>query len=159
MAPAQESPPRVLVVDDEQVIRRLVERYCAGLGADVCVAASAAEAEALVEARPVDAAVIDKNMPGVSGMDLLRSLRRRFPRLVAVIMTADPTDVSRFEAEKLGAAAYLAKPFALSQLDSALRKALHRAFDDETDSGATVRRPRALTSLLRDMNARFDEKK
>jgi DNA-binding response OmpR family regulator len=140
--------PRVLVVDDDPPIRLLVGRFLTKLGAEVLTACNVDEAEELLADGPVDAAIIDKNMPGRSGMTLLRKLETEAIGVATVMMTADPTEATRAEAGELGALAYLEKPFALSELERALSSAL-RGVVAKGGHG----RLEAVTEMLREMSA------
>jgi PAS domain S-box-containing protein len=81
-------PVRVLVVDDEEPVRKILTDYLEYEGLEVVTAANAAEALALLGAgQTVDALVTDLSMPGVSGLELIRSVQKRLPGLPAVLLT------------------------------------------------------------------------
>jgi len=152
--PVAHERPRVMVVDDERPIRLLLRRFLEGLGVEVVEADGATAAQAAFTAQPVDAAVIDKNMPHSSGMDLLRWIRSRSPGLPVVIITAQPTAETQLEAGDLGAVAYLVKPFALGALESALSNALTGAMHLAADKAP--RRMQLVIEMLRDLNQRLE---
>src|SRR5918995_3111788 len=104
---------RILVVDDESVVRGLVAELLHGAGHEVVIAASGEEALALLDG--VDLLVCDVGLPGVSGEAVVEAARTRRPGLPAVLMTGDP-------AESRPAA--LAKPFTPSDLLDAVAAAL-----------------------------------
>lgn len=110
---------RVLVVDDEEPIRRLVSRYGARQRWRVITAAQPKEALAALKAGQFDLAFLDVNLcDGLDGIDLARKLRDRDPALRVVMMSGDPTNAARVEAAGLGP--MLPKPFDLSQLGAIL---------------------------------------
>ncbi len=116
---------RILVVDDDAAALRLVCDLLRKEGFEVHGAASAAEAEALFAAEPSDLAVVDKSMPGVSGLELIRRLRRSAPELPAILMSCYPEPLLAGGIKLQG---YLARPFArLSVVTAAVRQALGAA--------------------------------
>ena len=111
---------RLLVVDDEPAIVGIVERFAAHLGFDVVYRNSGDSALAnLAEIHP-DVALIDLQMPGVGGIDVLRSIRAEDPRCQAILMTGNATLDTAIEAVKAGALDYLTKPFDTERLQGLL---------------------------------------
>lgn len=101
---------RILVVDDDRVLRERLARALGDRGFEV---SDAADAEAaLVEARlvPPDRAVLDLKMPGRSGLELVRDLLAEFPDVEIVVLTGYGSIASAVEAMRLGAVNYLSKP-------------------------------------------------
>ena len=85
---SQQPAPRVLVVDDEESVRRFAERVLAGAGYEVVVAPDGPEALRIVDAqRPFDVFVVDVLMPHMSGDELSRQLRQRDPDLKVLYFT------------------------------------------------------------------------
>jgi DNA-binding response OmpR family regulator len=80
-------PPRILVVDDDPEIGRMLSRALSRHGFEVDALTSATEALSKAEARPYDAAVVDLVMPGMDGADLAEELRRRTPGLPIGLLT------------------------------------------------------------------------
>jgi DNA-binding response OmpR family regulator len=116
--------PSILVVDDEDAMRRMftralgeVEFWCASTGSGV-------EAIELLELQRFDLAVIDKNLPDVSGLEVARLAREADPPVPVIIVTGYPSDASRRVAERLGVHSYMHKPFGLDDLRLTVRKAL-----------------------------------
>ena len=103
-------PERVLVVDDEVAVLRVLERalFKAGM---VPVTASSGEAglELLTRQR-FDAALIDKNLPGMDGVEVIRHARKRQPQCACILMTGLPSLPSAIEALRLGVLDYVQKP-------------------------------------------------
>ena len=79
---------RILIVDDEQGIRKLLETVFSRAGYDVRVAADAAEAIALCESEGFDAVLSDVRMPGMNGHELARWMARRHPKTRTILMSA-----------------------------------------------------------------------
>ena len=111
---------RLLVVDDDAVFREELAELLRDEGHEVAVAPSAPKAlEALTEGE-FEVVLTDLKMPRQSGLDLLRDVRQRWPRLLVVMITGYATVESAVEAMKLGAFDYLRKPFQLSQVRQVL---------------------------------------
>ena len=85
--------PAILVVDDEKSIRIGLTEFLREDGYEVCSAEDTDEALEYVHARDFDIVVTDLVMPGASGVELLRRVRRDFPRVPVVMMTGGPTIV------------------------------------------------------------------
>ena len=98
---------RVLVVDDDESVRRLVETVLQHAGYDVVLANDGRQAIGMLDAR-LDVLLCDKNLPLVPGTQVVLEARTRFPRLTTVLMTAAPEALSL---TTLGLDGYLAKPF------------------------------------------------
>ncbi|MFZ5482130.1 MAG: sigma-54-dependent transcriptional regulator [Myxococcota bacterium] len=115
---------RVLVVDDEPSIRKVLQAHLARDGHHVDCAADGAEAVERLAGEPWDLVITDLKMPGVGGLELLAHVRANFPGLPLIIITAHGTVDSAVEALKLGAQDYITKPFDLAELRAAVDKAL-----------------------------------
>jgi DNA-binding NtrC family response regulator len=116
--------PRLLVVDDEQPVLRVIERLAAKVGFDVETCASGSEALRSLAKRPADLAMIDLRMPDVNGLDLLRQIKTAVPGCEVVLMTGYAEVDSAVEAIKLGAREYLSKPFDFDRLQRLLGEIL-----------------------------------
>lgn len=122
--PAATRPPRVLVVDDDAEMRALLTEELRHEGYDVAEARDGVEAVGAVRASEYDVILMDKNMPGPSGLDLIPGFRRTCPRSRLIMMTAFGDVPSYVEALEKGAVEYLFKPFRMEELKAAVRKAL-----------------------------------
>ncbi|XXF80680.1 response regulator [Myxococcaceae bacterium GXIMD 01537] len=122
------TPPlaEVLVVDDEPVLRTVLGRAVEPLGARVHVAGDGAEARRLIAQRAFACALIDKNLPGESGLAFLRWLRAAQPDCNALIVTGFGNMDSAVEALRAGAFDYMTKPFDLLALQHRVRLALEQ---------------------------------
>jgi PAS domain S-box-containing protein len=101
---------RVLVVDDEDVIGMVLTNALAE-EFSVAVAISAEEALDVIAAHPPDVVLLDKNLPGMSGLELLKTIKRDLPQAEVILITAYASIESVVEALRLGACDYLIKPF------------------------------------------------
>jgi DNA-binding NtrC family response regulator len=105
---------RVLVVDDEGLIRWSLGQTLSAAGATVVEAPDARTAMAAIEAAPhFDVAVLDMHLPDGNGLALLATIRRLFPSTRVLMMTAHGTAALQDEARALGAAGLVEKPFDL----------------------------------------------
>ncbi len=117
---------RILVVDDEARIRRVVAGHLARRGFEVLEAGNAAEALVAAQrpAQPVDLVVTDVHMPGISGLELARLLLSRAPLKPVVVMTGDGDEKLARRVLSQGASGYLLKPFELFELDAVVDQVL-----------------------------------
>ncbi len=118
--------PRILVVDDDPEMRALLQDVLRGAGYDVTEATDGAQAVLAMRARAFDVILMDKNMPGPSGLDLLPGFRRVSPTSRIIMMTAFGDLPSYMEAVEKGAVEYLFKPFRMEELKAAIAKALQK---------------------------------
>src|SRR5215212_5275470 len=117
---------RVLIVDDEEVLRDVLEVVLRREGFDVLLAASGEEALSVVEHEEVDLVVLDIMLPGISGIDTLRALRIANPGLPVIIITAFSSIDGAIEAMKHGAFHYIPKPFKNEEVVLTVNKALEQ---------------------------------
>ncbi len=113
---------RILVVEDEDKLRRVVALQLESAGYEVVAAATAEEGLKLVEG--VSLVLTDLRLPGMDGMALLAAIARQNARVPVVVMTAYGTVEIAVEAMKQGAVDFLPKPFSLDHLMAVVRKAL-----------------------------------
>lgn len=102
--------PRILVVDDEEIVRRSYSRVLNGAHCDAETAWSGQQALEALSREPFDVVLLDLRMPGCDGIDVLRSIRRRWPDSQVVVITGYPTLETAKEAVRLGVYDYLSKP-------------------------------------------------
>jgi len=116
--------PRILVVDDERFFREEIRDALGGAGLPVELAATGEEALELLAERSFGAVVLDLQLPGLHGLEVLRRARRLRPELAVVILSAHTEQANVLEALRLGAHDYLAKPLHEEELVFAVRRAL-----------------------------------
>jgi two-component system cell cycle sensor histidine kinase/response regulator CckA len=116
----------VLVVDDDEVVRGVVQSILRSLGCQVSSFSGAPEALAWVDAHSphLDLALLDLRMPRMSGWELLQELRKRDPRLRALIMTAWADDLVARQVDPAVVLGVLRKPFELEELHAHVLGAL-----------------------------------
>ncbi|MGL4514209.1 MAG: sigma-54-dependent transcriptional regulator [Lacipirellulaceae bacterium] len=118
--------PRVLVVDDHATARQSVVDVLGHCGYAATPASSGAEALAALAAAQFDVVVTDLQMPGMSGLELIREIeRRRFPTQVLMV-TAHASIGTAVEAMRLGAFDYLEKPYDADRLERSVARAVAR---------------------------------
>lgn len=118
------SRARVLVVDDDPDMRALLTDVLSDEGYAVEQVPNGAEALIRLRAESFAAIVLDKNMPGLSGLDLLPGLRTMCPGTPVILITAFGDVSTYMDAMEKGAFEYIFKPFRMEELLQALQRAL-----------------------------------
>ena len=150
---AAEPPPRrevacdILVVDDEPIILDFLEQALARLGAHVVRALDAEGALALLAQRPFDVVIADKNLPHLSGLELVRRAKAADPTIAALLITGYPSTESAEEALSLGVDDYLFKPFDIPDLLRKVDEAVGRRATRREGPPPTVA-PRAVHRVI-----------
>lgn len=134
----------VLVVDDEELYRRALERILARVGHNVLMARDATEAMGIVSSQPVDLVLCDIKMPGINGLELVRQIHDVEPDLPCIVITGYSSAENSIEALRAGAFWYLEKPFEQERLD-----VVRRLVDQAIEHGRLKTENRALHSQLR----------
>ncbi|MET0626727.1 MAG: sigma-54 dependent transcriptional regulator [Pyrinomonadaceae bacterium] len=114
---------RVMVVDDDAVLRKLVTDQVARMGFDSTPAASGEEALEALAKSDFDVLLLDIRMHGLSGLDTLREVRKLEDAPEVIMLTADTSLGTGIEAMRLGAYDYLTKPAVLDEIEAVVRKA------------------------------------
>jgi len=141
--------PRILIVDDDALMRDWLREVLEGQNMDVVVASDAQVAIEACVKQEFDAAILDIMMPGCSGVDLLAVLRERCPETPIVMMTAYASVETAVNSLRGGAFDYLAKPLHPDMLIASLQRALRiRALESEN---AQLRRAIDRTSSFGDL--------
>ena len=118
---------RILIVDDEEVLRDVLETVLRREGFDVALAASGEEALALLDVDDaIDLVILDVMLPGISGIDTLRAIRISNPQLAVIVITAFSSIDGAIEAMKHGAFHYIPKPFKNEEVVLTVNKALEQ---------------------------------
>jgi len=113
---------RILIVEDEDKLRRILELQLIDSGFDAVKAASAEEALPLIDR--ADLILTDFKLPGMSGLEMLQLIKRQNTQVPVIVMTAFGTIENAVEAMKAGASDFLLKPFDLEHLTAVINKAL-----------------------------------
>ena len=125
-APPPAVAERVLVVDDDVPVRRMLLRALTAEGFDVRAAADGGAALALAEREVPDVVVLDVAMPGMDGLDVCRRLRAKGVTAGILMLTARDAVPDRVAGLEAGADDYLVKPFALEELVARIRALVRR---------------------------------
>jgi two-component system NtrC family response regulator len=116
--------PRILVVDDDENLRWVLQTQLEQMGYVVSAAADGAAALEIIDREPPALILTDLKMPGISGMELLERVRREYPEVPVLIITAFGTIQSAVEAMRSGAYDYLTKPIDYDELSLAVSRVL-----------------------------------
>lgn len=114
--------PRILLVDDDPLLREVIGEYLSSNGFDVELAEHAEQALAMFSPGKYQAALIDIVMPGMNGLDLMKEILDRDEHVFCLIMTGYPTIDLAYKAMVHGVSDYIIKPFQLLELLNILQK-------------------------------------
>jgi DNA-binding response OmpR family regulator len=117
---------RILVVDDDPWVRKLVRGYLERAGFAVTATASGEEALAEFTAHPPDLVVLDLMLPAMDGLEVARRIRSSSP-VPIIMLTARSTEEDRVVGLELGADDYVVKPFSARELEARVRAVFRRA--------------------------------
>lgn len=155
---------RILVVDDELPVCKSVSNSLEGERYAVDMALSAEEALRKEDKSPYEVIITDLMMPGLSGMDLLRTVRDRRPDTRVIMITGYPSIKSAVESIKLGAFDYIPKPFTPNDLRSLVARAVESKHYHEKEKAGTpaegpgITRPGDVLCIPENSWARVDER-
>lgn len=121
--PAQ---PRILLVEDDADIARLVQLHLQELNAEVIHTARGDEALHLAEQQSWDLLILDIRLPGVNGLDICRALRERSDYIPILMLTSKSSELDRVLGLELGADDYVTKPFSAMELMARVKAILRR---------------------------------
>ncbi len=116
----------ILVIDDEEPIRRLLQKELAADNREVLIASDAVEARKMIHSHWFDVIIMDLRLPDVHDLDLLIEIKESIPHIEVVMITGHGDVDSAVKAMKLGACDFIRKPFNLDQLDLVVEKAHQR---------------------------------
>lgn len=122
--PRGRSKPTLLLVDDEERILSALRRCLRREGYEILTAESVTRALQVLDERRIDLVLSDHKMPGRSGVDLLREVRRLQPNAGRLLITGWSQAVSESDLEAVGVSAVIAKPWDDAELKQCLRDAL-----------------------------------
>jgi len=115
----------ILVVDDEAPMRKLLSNNLKASGYAVRLAADGAEALKLIEEHPLDLLLLDVNLPGPNGLQVLEAVRRT-AELPVLVVSGRAREIDKVAALNLGADDYLSKPFGVAELLARVKALLRR---------------------------------
>lgn len=115
---------RILVVDDDPSLRRVLQVQLEQEGYEVVVTASAQQALSVLQLRQLDLVITDLKLPGMSGLELLKQVHSQYPQMIIIMLTAFGTVDTAVEAMKTGAYDYLTKPVHPDEMSVVVRRAL-----------------------------------
>lgn len=119
---------RVLVVEDESDLARVIRRHVEDIGCEVCVAASGEQALDAAAATDFDLVLLDVMLPGIDGLEVCRRLRARQQYMPVLMLTARSSEIDKVLGLETGADDYLTKPFSVRELLARI-KAIFRRMD------------------------------
>ncbi len=128
---------KILIVDDEVTVAKSIQKALLRESYDIDIALSGAEALQKQEAKGYDVMVVDLMMPGLSGLDLLKSIRAESPSVQIIMITGYPTMKNTLQAMKIGAFDFLPKPFLPADLRNLVMRALEAGDKEKNASGAS----------------------
>ncbi len=140
---------QILVADDEKSIRLTVSQALASQGYEVATATDGTMALEKIKSLSVDLLLLDINMPGMDGIEVLKKATTQQPSLKVVMISAHGSVDNAVEAMKLGAVDYLQKPFTPSELRELVQRVLNRepmTTDEYADQIAAARKAAAAGS-------------
>jgi two-component system, NtrC family, response regulator AtoC len=117
--------PRLLIAEDEERLRRLLQMLLSNKGYNLTLAADGAEAWDIYQGGHFDLVITDIRMPNMDGMELLRKIKELSPQTPIIVITAFGTIESAVEAMREGALDYVTKPFEEAKLQVAIDRALN----------------------------------
>lgn len=127
-------PGRILVIDDENSARLLLERVLTRAGHEVVLVDNGEQGLQRLTRQQFDLIITDKNLPGIGGLEVLRLARTRYPTVQAIMITGFPTPDSKAEAKALGVFSYVTKPFGILDILGTCDAAISAARDESGGS-------------------------
>ncbi|NOR13139.1 MAG: response regulator [Candidatus Aminicenantes bacterium] len=127
--------PRILIVDDENIVRESLRDWLNIAGYDVDAAASGEEALPIVKEKKITIMVTDLVMPGINGIELMKEAKKIVPGIAAIIITAHATVQTAIDAIREGAYDYIEKPFCPEKVEHLIKNLVeHQALVEENIS-------------------------
>jgi len=127
----------ILVVDDEITVCKSIRSALVQENYDIDLALSGEEALQKEQAKKYDVMIVDLMMPGISGLDLLKSIKTTSPSVQVIMVTGYPTMKNTLQAMQIGAFDFLPKPFLPADLRNLVAKALAAGEERAAGSGGS----------------------
>ena len=127
--------PRLLIMDEDRIMLQSLAQFLSREGYEVRTTDEADEAFSILEGTQIEVLLADVNMPGVKSAEFLRTLKRRFPHVVPIVITSYGSIEGAVEAIKLGAFDYLTKPIIDDEIRVTVEKAVRQqalVFENQT---------------------------
>jgi CheY-like chemotaxis protein/glycine cleavage system H lipoate-binding protein len=128
---------KILVVDDEITVGQSIRQAILGGDVEIHTALSGEEALKKEEKEKYDLFITDLMMPGISGLDLLQTIKRKRPEAIVLMVTGYPTIKTAVQSVKMGAFDYIAKPFTPNELRSLVQRAIRLGESDKEKNEVT----------------------
>jgi len=153
---AEQDKGKVLLVDDEAIVRDSLGEWLEIEGYDVLKADSGESALKILQSEPVDVGIFDIRMPGMDGVTLLKNVMEKYPSIAVIMITAHATVESAVECMRIGAYDYIIKPFPPEKLSHLvhnvmalqnLRKTQIKLQDQVTSANFYLRRAERLMNI------------
>ena len=119
--------PQILVVDDEVVLRRVLDQVLTEAGYEVSTAENGRTAIESIKRRKFDLIITDIVMPGVNGIDVLRAAKKEDPLYPVIMITGYPSGETAAKLRQLGASDYISKPFSLNVIRVTVANVLEKS--------------------------------
>jgi two-component system NtrC family response regulator len=144
-----------MVVEDDESLRRVIQAQIAAMGYQVCAAGSVDEALEILTGTPHELILTDLQLPGRSGLDLLKLVRQEYPDTTIILMTAFGSVPNAVEAMKAGAYDYLTKPLHPYELRALISRAMerNRLLEEVRTLRSNISRKFGFESILGQSNA------
>lgn len=126
------SPPRIMIVDDDEALRSLLVSTLPADGYELVEASSGSEAIELLRTEPPDLVLLDWKLPGSSGAEVLAELKKLHPNVPVVILTVENRPFPRSLAAALGAEVFMTKPFSPLRLLAEVERLLPQGLVEQT---------------------------
>ena len=141
---------RVLVIEDQQDIAKLIKLHVTDLSCDVQLAFDGSSGLAEAEAKPYDLIILDLMLPGMDGLEICRRLRGKSDHVPILIVTAKATELDRVLGLELGADDYLTKPFSILELVARIKALFRRVDALAANAVSSTQKPIRLGELVVD---------
>ncbi len=149
--------PRILVVDDEEVVRNILQRILKEAGYDATVATDGEHAIDILYQEEHEVVLLDIKMPGMTGIEVLGKLTAEWPNICVIMVTAVVDAQTAVKAMKLGALDYITKPFDREDVVQKVREAITKWKQQLRDQRQYLELKDKFREHTQQMQAQFDE--